>query len=112
MDNVELGKRIKELRKSRDLKQEDLAELLGISRGQISNLEHGRRGLDLAKLQKLCSYFKIPMEYFGIEPDTEEAIELLERAKLLFESEKVPENEKEKLFNDLMQLYLKFKGTI
>lgn len=111
MDNVELGKRIKDLRKSRNLKQDDLAAILEISRGQISNLENGRRSLNLTQLEKLCSLFKVDMSYFGIEPDTQETIQLLERAKLLFESD-IPDSEKEELYNEIMKLYLKFKGTI
>jgi transcriptional regulator with XRE-family HTH domain len=111
MDNVELGKRIKDLRKSRNLKQDDLAAILEISRGQISNLENGRRSLNLTQLEKLCSLFKVDMSYFGIEPDTQETIQLLERAKLLFESD-IPDSEKEELYSQIMKLYLKFKGTI
>lgn len=112
MDNKELGKRIKELRKSRNLKQDDLASLLSISRGQISNLENGRRSLNLRQLELLCSEFKIDMSFFGIEPDTQETIQLLERAKLLFESDEVSDSDKESLYNELSKLYLKFKGTI
>lgn len=111
MDNVELGKRIKELRKSRSLKQSDLSDLLGISRGQISNLEHGRRGLNLSQLQKLCTLFKVDLSYFGIEATAEQTLDLLDRAKLLFESD-LPEEDKEELYNQLMKLYLKHKGTI
>lgn len=112
MDNIELGKRIKELRKSRGLNQQALSDLLGISRGQISNLEHGRRGLDLPKLQKLCSALKVNLDYFGIEPNAEQTIELLDRAKLLFESDKISDKDKEELYSQLMKIYLKFKGTI
>lgn len=111
MNNYELGKRIKELRKSRSLKQEDIAQLLDISRGQISNLENGRRSLSISQLEKLCNHFKIEMSYFGVNPDIEETINLLERAKLIFESN-IPDEEKEKLHNELMKIYLKFKGTI
>ena len=111
MDNVELGKRIKELRKSRSLKQSDLSDLLGISRGQISNLEHGRRGLNLSQLQKLCTLFKVDLSYFGIQATAEQTLELLDRAKLLFESD-LPEEDKEELYNQLMKLYLQHKGTI
>lgn len=111
MDNIELGKRIKELRKSRNLRQDDLGRVLSLSRGQISNLETGKRSLNLAQLEKLCSLFKVDMSYFGIKPDIEETIQLLERARLLFESD-IPDSEKEKLYNELMKMYLKFKGTI
>ena len=106
MDN--LGQRIKELRKSRSLTQQDLADVLGLSRSQISNLEHNRRGLSLSQLQTLCSVFKIDMEYFGISPTAEETIALLERAKLLFESD-LPTEKKDELHLLLMQIYLNSK---
>ena len=109
--NNNLGKRIKELRKSRNLKQDDLARVLEISRSQISNLENGRRSLNLKQLEKLCNLFKVDMSFFGVEPNTQETIELLERAKLLFESD-IPEQDKEELYQNLMKIYLKAKGTI
>ena len=109
MDNVELGKRIKELRKSRSLKQGDLSALLGISRGQISNLEHGRRSLNLKQLEKLCAFFKVDMEYFGISPTAEESIALIERAKLIFESDNIPTKTKDELHLILIQVYLNSK---
>lgn len=109
--NNNLGKRIKELRKSRNLKQDDLAKVLEISRSQISNLENGRRSLNLKQLEKLCNLFKVDMSFFGVEPDTQETIELLERARLLFESD-IPEQDKEELYQNLMKIYLKAKGTI
>lgn len=104
-----LGQRIKELRKSRSLKQDDIAEVLGLSRGQISNLENGRRNLSLKQLEKLCDFFKVDMEFFGIHPTIEETIALLERAKLLFESDDVPEEKKDELYLQLMQVYLHSK---
>ena len=106
---MDLGTRIKELRKSRHLKQDDLAEILGITRGQISNLEHNRRSLNLKQLETLCNYFKIDLEYFGVSPTAEETISLLERAKLIFESDKIDTDTKDKLYQDLMKIYLKSK---
>ena len=103
-----LGKRIKELRKSRNLKQDDLAEVLDLSRGQISNLENGRRNLSLKQLETLCSFFKVDMEYFGVHPTAEETISLLERAKLIFESD-IPTEKKDELYLQLMQVYLNSK---
>lgn len=111
MDNLDLGTRIKELRKSRNLRQDDLAKILNLSRGAISNLEHNRRSLSLKQLYTLCDALKIDVEYFGIKPDTKETIQLLERAKLLFESD-LPDSEKEELYSQIMKMYLKFKGTI
>ena len=52
MFDSELGEKVKLLRKRRNLKQDDLAEVLGLSRSQISNLEKGRRNLSLKQLEK------------------------------------------------------------
>jgi len=41
-----VGKNIQAARKSRKLTQEQLAELLEISKVHVSNLERGKRGLD------------------------------------------------------------------
>ena len=50
------------------------------------------------------NYFKIDMEYFGVSPTAEETISLLERAKLIFESEKIDTDTKDKLYQDLMKI--------
>lgn len=105
----DLGQRIKELRKSRGMTQQVLAEKLNLSRGQISNLEKNRRSLSLEQLNLLCDLFKVDMAFFGVSPTAEESISLLERAKLLFESEKVSKEDKDDLYLSLMQLYLKSK---
>lgn len=107
MDN--LGQRIKELRKSRNMRQDDLAHALNLSRGQISNIENSKRSVSLAQLQKICEVFKIDLGYFGITPTAEESISLLERAKLLFESEEVPAEAKDDLYLALMQMYINAK---
>lgn len=108
MDN--LGEKIKELRKSRDLNQQDLADILGITRGQISNLEKNRRSLNLAQLKILCDTFNLDMEYFIAQPDKKESVMLLERAKLLFESDQLPEEQKDEIYQELMRIYLNHKS--
>ncbi len=46
-----------ERRKIMNMNQEKLAELTGISRASISNIEKGRHGLTLKNLEKLCEIF-------------------------------------------------------
>ena len=60
----ELGEKIKLLRKRRNLRQDDVATILELSKCQISNLEKGRRNLSLKQLEKLCEYFQIDVSYF------------------------------------------------
>lgn len=105
----ELGEKIKLLRKRRNLRQDDLATVLGISRGQISNLEKGRRNLSLKQLEKLCEYFQIDMSYFLMSETTDSCIELIDKAKLLFESKELTNGQKDDLFTSIMKIYLDSK---
>lgn len=105
----ELGEKIKLLRKRRNLRQDDLATVLGISRGQISNLEKGRRNLSLKQLEKLCEYFQIDMSYFLMSETTDSCIELIDKAKLLFESKELTNWQKDDLFTSIMKIYLDSK---
>ena len=86
MFDSELGEKVKLLRKRRNLKQDDLAVALGLSRSQISNLESGRRNLSLKQLEKLCEYFQVDMSYFVMSETTDSCLDLIEKAKLLFAS--------------------------
>ena len=106
---TELGKKIELLRKRRNLRQDDLANILDISRSQISNLENGRRGLSLEQLSTLCNYFKIDMSYFICENTIDECENLLDKVKLLFESKELSSTQKEDLFASIMKIYLDSK---
>ena len=105
----DLGKKLKLLRKRRNIRQDDLAKFLNLSKSQISNLESGRRNLSLSQLEKLCDYFKIDMSYFLMEETTDSCLELIEKAKVLFESKNLTNTQKENLFTSLMKVYLESK---
>lgn len=55
------GKRLAEVRKSRGLTQEKLAEMLDISSVSITYLETGRRWPRLLTLQKIAKCLKVPV---------------------------------------------------
>lgn len=52
-----------ELRKTKDVSQQDIADYLGVSRVTISNYETGRRDPDTSTLGKLASYFNVSVDY-------------------------------------------------
>ncbi|WP_274421400.1 helix-turn-helix domain-containing protein [Blautia sp. XA-2221] len=52
--NYLIGQKIKEIRNKRDLKQEYVAEKLGVSNGHYSNIENGRKTCTLQTLIQLC----------------------------------------------------------
>ena len=75
------GKKLKALRKSRNLTQEELADELGYSRQIISAWERGSHHPGLDKLETICGYFGVSSTYFieeeqkiSVEADGEMAI--------------------------------------
>lgn len=50
-----LAYQFKELRKSKNLTQEQLAERTGIEKGQISRIENGKYNLTLATINKIAT---------------------------------------------------------
>lgn len=106
-----LGEKVKLLRKRRNLKQEDLANLLNLSRAQISNLEKGKRNFSLNQLEKISEFFNVEMSYFIMAETTDSCMDLIEKAKLLFESKKLTNIQKEDLFASIMKIYLDAKDN-
>ena len=56
---AKFGKKVKEYRKLRNLSQEKLAELVGVSTNTIAAIENGRTFLKINTLEKICSALKI-----------------------------------------------------
>lgn len=54
--------RIEEIRKEHDLKQEDLAAALEVSRQTISSLENGRYNPSIILAFKIAKYFNLSIE--------------------------------------------------
>ncbi len=57
------SKRLKELRETAGLTQEQLAKELKVSRGAISYYEKGERTPDIEFLDSVAEYFQIPLEF-------------------------------------------------
>lgn len=54
--------RLEELRKQHAIRQEDLAQALGVSRQTVISLEKGKYNPSLALAFKLARYFGLPIE--------------------------------------------------
>ena len=57
------GERLKQLRKNRDLKQADLADLLGVSSSAIGSYERCERQPTYELLHKLATFFNVSIDY-------------------------------------------------
>lgn len=113
LDTKEIGSRIKQLRKARSMKQDELGEVLGgLSRGQVSNLETGRRNLNIHQIKTLADFFNVSLETLGVYSNEVETVDLLEKARTIFENENVSIEEKQELYESVMKLYIDAKEQI
>lgn len=106
MNNI--GGKIKSLRKSRKMTQEDFASKIGVSRSTLSCYEIGERTPNMKTLQDIAQLCGVGLDFFGIG-DKDEAFDLLARAKNVFESENISDEIKEELYREFMKLYLSIK---
>ena len=106
--NDSIGQKLKILRKEKCLTQQDVADRLGIKRATISNYEIGRRSPHLSELRRIAEFYGVGLDYFGVA-QTDDILDLLARAKNVFDSEDIPTEKKEAVYKELLKLYLKMK---
>ena len=118
-DTKEVGRKIRQLRKARSMKQDELGVILGdketgkpLSRGQVSNLETGRRNISIHQAKILADFFGCSLDTLGLKTNEIEVNDLLARAKFIFENENVPLEEKQELYEEVMKLYISAKEQL
>ena len=86
-----LGKRVKFLRMEKGISQTHMAEMIGLSQTNLSNMESGRTAITIQNLFKMREVLKCKMSDFFIDFDaetadvveTKKAIELEDALKIL-----------------------------
>ena len=63
--------RIEEIRRAKDIRQEELAKMLGVSRQTISSLEDGRYNPSIFLAFKIARLFEMPIEDIFIYEEEE-----------------------------------------
>lgn len=119
IESKEIGQRVKQLRKARHLKQDDLSEVLRdrktgepLSRGQVSNLETGKRNFNIYQLKALADFFGVSLETLGVKTEAIELQDLLARTRVIFQDKGVSMDEKQELYEEVMKLYLEAKAQL
>src|SRR5438132_180836 len=76
-----LADRLREAREAKGLKQDDVANYLGVTRPAISQMENGNRKVDAIELARLAKLYGQTLSYFSDEEAVNESpgIELLKR---------------------------------
>ena len=58
-------RRLKDLREDSDKKQEDIAEILGITRQQYQLYESGKREMPMHQFIALAKYYNLSLDYIA-----------------------------------------------
>lgn len=59
---MKIGQNIKRLREAREVKQQEIADLIGMHRSNYSKIESGQREVSVAALDKIASFFGITLD--------------------------------------------------
>lgn len=83
-----------------------MGDKLGVKRSTIANYETDNRLINLDDLLRLATFFNVGLDFFGVVENQSKVFDLISRARLLFESDKLTDNEKEQLHYELLKVYL------
>lgn len=110
---MQLHEKLKALRLRQHFTQQDIANRLGVTRSTVSNFEIGRRKPEIDVLEKLAAIYGVDLNYFATQPvNAGELIELVERAENIFNNPDIAEDKKDKVYTDLMRIYLAMKEGV
>ena len=59
---IAFGRRVRELRNSKGISQEKLAEMAGIDRSYMGNIERGEKNITLKKAYEICDALDVKIE--------------------------------------------------
>ncbi|MGO0798855.1 helix-turn-helix domain-containing protein, partial [Clostridioides difficile] len=79
---LNLGENLKKLRKERNLSQEQLAEMLNVSRQAISKWESNKTYPDIENLVLLRNLFNVSLDYLIVNENKTEVEETIVPSKL------------------------------
>lgn len=81
INNVEVGKRIRELREKHGLTQDMLAEILSVGPNVVGCYERGEYGPSKQTMFRLCKYFGVSVDYLldGKEADFQDIMEHIDQ---------------------------------
>lgn len=105
----DVGTRLKNLRLARNKTQQELADVLGITRDHVSRMESNTRNINTNQLIKIARFLDVTLDYFDDKPDDKRLFETLTELSNFFSSEGIPDVDKDKAYQSIMAFYLKSK---
>jgi transcriptional regulator with XRE-family HTH domain len=105
---MDIGKNIRELRKSRGVTQQQIADLINMHRSNYSKVESGQREISISAVNKIAKYFSISVDdLINSKDDIPQEISIknktsLEKIKLIEELEEEEQNMVFKFIDSLL----------
>ena len=117
--NCLIADKLKELRKNRKITQEDLAEILDISRSKVSSWETNKRDMTITDAVNLADYYEISLDnLLNVKPIREK--EYIDISYKFFKNKNISLKEKIKIIRmmeeslkseNIEELYENYKMT-
>lgn len=120
------GERLKELRKKKNLTQEQLAKTFYLNKSSISRYENDTQIPENELLQNIADYFNVSLDYLvgrtnivnihsstvittPTKKEQKDHDTFMKEAKALFMNGEIDEDDKEKIFKDISDLFWESK---
>lgn len=106
---AKLGEKLKAARKAQKITQLALADRLGVHRSTIANYEIERRRPSLEELKEIAKILHVDVNYLLEGEEVSAETELMTRANDVFFDLDISEADKDAIFRDIMEIYMKGK---
>lgn len=108
---MEWNRKLKEARKNAKITQADLADRIGVHRSTVANYELGRRKPSLTELKAIAKILHVDVNFILEGSEVNSQDELLVRANDVFADVNISTEDKDAIFRDLMEIYMKGKSV-
>ena len=85
--SLKIGERLKEIRNTRHLTLDEAAELTGVSKPMLGQIERGQSSPTINVLWKISTGLKIPLSFFCRQPETEYTVAGLSEKEMITEED-------------------------
>ena len=85
--SLKIGERLKEIRNTRHLTLDKAAELTGVSKPMLGQIERGQSSPTINVLWKISTGLKIPLSFFCRQPETEYTVAGLSEKEMITEED-------------------------